>query len=557
MALNNTGALVNARIYTIDEFETMAQAMAWADGRITVIGSEEEVRKHITPEMPVHDAQGAVVFPGFIEAHGHPTAEMNFIGPDSLDIRASVLNSADEVLEVLRAAVATAEKSNDPEAWVTAFGWDPLLMPELPTINRAFLTELSPSIPISIMHYSAHASWTNDAGLAKLGLNRDTPNPPGSEYVRDESGELTGEGLELPASMIIMGPNMDSGEENFSDLLHHELQTMSQEGVTTTGDLAFHPDEYASMVRYQTSHRAPVRIRSYEMTGVRQDVPAPAEMHWPEVDSTMYRPVGMKVWSDGSPWVGNIATSFEYQQSEATSTIGISAGHRGCANYTEDQLRAICEEHYPKGWQIACHVHGDEAVDMVLDVFQDIQVRYPEVEDVRLRLEHCGSITDAQIQRAHALGVTISFFVAHIQFYGDILVELFGDRADAWTPAGAAAKVGMRISLHNDPPVTKESPLSNIQAAVCRTAPSGRVMGPQYRLSVAQAIRAQTIDAAWQVHSDHEVGSLDVGKFADFVFLSDSPYEVEPNMINHISIDQTWLSGQPVFVKEAAGALVS
>ena len=126
--------------------------------------------------------------------------------------------------------------------------------------------------------------------------------------------------------------------------------------------------------------------------------------------------------------------------------------------------------------------------------------------------------------------MTCSIFVDQIHYWGDIIVDgLFGaEHGSRWMPAGSAVATGMRISLHNDPPVTPEEPLRNISVAVTRTAPSGRVLGPEQRLTVEQAIRAQTLDAAWQLFSDDVIGSLEVGKYADLVVLSADPRAVPP-----------------------------
>ena len=162
-----------------------------------------------------------------------------------------------------------------------------------------------------------------------------------------------------------------------------------------------------------------------------------------------------------------------------------------------------------------------------------------------MRLEHVGAIRPEQLQRAHELGVTCSLFVDQIHYWGDVIVDgLFGpEHGTHWMPCGSAVATGMRISLHNDPPVTPEEPLRNISVAVTRTAPSGRVLAPEERLTVEQAIRAQTIDAAWQLFSDDIIGSLEVGKYADMVVLSADPRAVPPEDIADLEVRATFLAG--------------
>jgi predicted amidohydrolase YtcJ len=260
------------------------------------------------------------------------------------------------------------------------------------------------------------------------------------------------------------------------------------------------------------------------------------------------RHVGIKIWVDGSPWIGNIDLSFPYLDTDATRVIGVAPGSCGHANYTREQLREIVGAYFPLGWPMACHVQGDNGVDTILDVYEEVLTAHPR-EDHRLRLEHVGAITDEQLARAHRLGVTCSIFVDQIHYWGDVIVDgLFGpDRGDRWMPCGSAVATGMRISLHNDPPVTPEEPLRNISVAATRTAPSGRVLAPEQRLTVEQAIRAQTIDAAWQLFADDVIGSLEVGKYGDMVVLSADPRTVPPEQIAELEVRATYLAGRRVF----------
>jgi predicted amidohydrolase YtcJ len=288
----------------------------------------------------------------------------------------------------------------------------------------------------------------------------------------------------------------------------------------------------------------PVRLRTYEMST--------AEMTTTETPANgddVVRQVGIKIWVDGSPWIGNIDLTFPYLDTEATRTIGVTPGSCGHANYTREQLAEIVAAYFPLGWQMACHVQGDAGVDTILDVYEEALRANPR-DDHRLRLEHVGAISNVQLQRAHEMGVTCSIFVDQIHYWGDVIVDgLFGpEHGNRWMPAGSAVATGMRISLHNDPPVTPEEPLRNISVAVTRVAPSGRVLGPEERLTVEQAIRAQTIDAAWQLQSEDAVGSLEVGKYADMVVLSADPRTVAPETIADLEVRATYLAGRRVYV---------
>ena len=313
----------------------------------------------------------------------------------------------------------------------------------------------------------------------------------------------------------LIGGAMSPSE--YPAMLRAECARLNRAGLTTCSDMAFDPN-FGPLVE-QLHDELTVRLRTYEVSNPQMSTAAT-----PGQGDDMLRQVGIKIWVDGSPWIGNIALSFPYLDTAATRAIGVTPGSCGCANYTAEQLTEIVSAYFPLGWQMACHVQGDAGIDTILDVYEQALRRNPR-DDHRLRLEHVGAIRPEQLQRAADLGVTCSIFVDQIHYWGDVLVDgLFGpERGSRWMPAGSAVATGMRISLHNDPPVTPEEPLRNISVAVTRMAPSGRVLAPEERLTVEQAIRAQTIDAAWQLFADDIIGSLEVGKYADLVVLSADP----------------------------------
>lgn len=329
----------------------------------------------------------------------------------------------------------------------------------------------------------------------------------------------------------------------YPQMLIAECTRLNQAGLTTCSDMAFDP-VFRPMLETMRDVLT-VRLRTYEMSTA-----AMSTEQVPTNGDDVVRQVGIKIWVDGSPWIGNIDLTFPYLDTDATRTIGVVPGSCGGANYTREQLTEIVAAYFPLGWQMACHVHGDAGVDTILDVYSEALQRWPR-KDHRLRLEHVGAITDEQLQRAHDLGVTCSIFVDQIHYWGDVLVDgLFGpEHGSRWMPAGSAVATGMRISLHNDPPVTSEEPLRNISVAANRTAPSGRVLGPEQRLTVEQAIRAQTLDAAWQLFSDDVIGSIEVGKYADLVVLSADPRTVPPADIAELEVRATYLAGRRVYAK--------
>lgn len=525
--------VVIGRVLTVNDAQPTAEALAVTDGRIVAVGDRTDMDAFIGPETRVLDIGDGCVLPGFVEAHGHPLMESVVLSGRMVDIRPVTLTDADTVVGLIHQEVATRGAEG-----AYAVGWDQLLQPGLPEPTLAWLDSVAPDSPLVIVHNSGHKAYFNTAAAREAGLSRDTPDPIGAKYGRDAAGELDGTAEETAALIPLLGKAMLPGDA--PAMLRAECARLNRAGLTTISEMAFSP-QFRPLVDHLRNELT-VRLRTYEISNEALHTDAS-----PGDGDDMARQVGIKIWVDGSPWIGNIDLSFPYLDTAATRTIGVEPGSCGHANYTGEQLTRIVEAYFPHGWQMACHVHGDNGVDTILDVYEDALRRHPR-PDHRLRLEHVGAIRPEQLRRAAALGVTCSLFVDHLHYWGDVLVDgLFGEEhGSRWMPAASAVATGMRISLHNDAPVTPEEPLRNISVAATRVAPSGRILAPEERLTVEQAIRAQTLDAAWQLFAEDVTGSLEVGKYADLVVLSADPRAVAPEAIADLEVRATFLAGRQV-----------
>jgi predicted amidohydrolase YtcJ len=532
--MSQADVVITGTVLTVDDARPTAEALAVADGRIVAVGTRSDVAAFVGAGTRTVDIGDGCVMPGFVEAHGHPLMEALALSDRIVDIRPVTVRNADDVV-----AAVGREAAKRGAAGAYLNGWDPLLQLGLPEPTPAWLDEIAPDGPLVIIHNSGHKAYFNSRAAERAGLTRETPDPMGARYGRDAHGELDGTAEETGAVFPLLDGAIQPGD--YPAMLRAECARLNRAGLTTCAEMAFDP-AFRPLVERLRSELT-VRLRTYEISNAQLRTDAT-----PGEGDDMLRQVGIKIWVDGSPWVGNIALSFPYLDTGATRTIGVPPGSCGHANYTRERLSEIVGAYFPLGWPMACHVHGDAGVDTILDVYEAALRRNPR-DDHRLRLEHVGAIRPDQLRRAAELGVTCSIFVDQIHYWGDIIVDgLFGpERGSRWMPAGSAVATGMRISLHNDPPVTPEEPLRNISVAVTRTAPSGRVLAPEERLTVEQAIRAQTIDAAWQLFADDVIGSLRVGKYADMVVLSADPRTVPPERIADLEVRATFLAGRRVY----------
>ncbi len=489
------------------------EAMLVENGRILAIGSRDDVPR---PADARHiDLGEGWAIPGLIEPHGHPSESAALMGEGVIDIRPVTLGHADDVWAAIKEALAGSPRPTR----VVATGWDPLLQKGLTPPHIKDLDALAGNIPLVIVHNSLHSAYFNSAAAREAGIDRSTPDPVGASFQHDASGELTGLALEAAAVMQIGAPALAAAAAEMPKrLAAHLLDLRHTKGITTIADLAWRHDLHLLATGMAGAGALPVRLRGYEMSspGAKTSVPFDSGDAW-------YRQVGIKIWSDGSPWVGNIATSFPYLDTAATRALGFEKGHIGHANYTTEQLIEIGSQYAGEGWQIACHSHGDVAIDSTLDAYEELINRFG-LKDHRFRIEHCGLMTPAQFERAAKLGVTVSIFIDHITYWGDVLIDdLFGKRGLSYADAGAAFAAGHRATFHNDGTVTPCEPLRNMAVAETRTSRTGRHLDGGAGVSRLDALRAHTSHAAWQLRSEHEIGALAPGLCADFAVLDVDP----------------------------------
>ena len=266
-------------------------------------------------------------------------------------------------------------------------GWDPLLQNGLPDPTLDWLNGIAPDTPLVVIHNSGHKAYFNSAAAARTGLTRDTPDPKGAQYGHHASGELDGTAEETGAVFPLLAGAIQPSD--YPAMLLAECARLNQAGLTTCSEMAFDP-LFRPMLD-QLRDQLTVRLRTYEMSTAQMTTDQTVD----NGDDTV-RQVGIKIWVDGSPWIGNIDLSFPYLDTAATRAIGVVPGSCGHANYTREQLTEIVKAYFPLGWQMACHVQGDKGVDTILDIYEEALKKHPRT-DHRLRLEHVGAISDEQL----------------------------------------------------------------------------------------------------------------------------------------------------------------
>ena len=515
-------------------------AVAVREGRIISVGSLSEVEDSVGAKPVRIDLSGNFLLPGFIDAHSHPLWAAKTRGAPVVDIRAETVPTHEAVWRKIERRVAAAR----PGEHLLFFGLDAQLHDGFKAPTRERIDEIAPDNPLGIQTSNCHALYLNSAGFAVCGIDENTETPVGSIIERQSCGRPSGKIAEAITWQALEVFYEAWGDDRLNDEFKATIDEFIRQGITTTTEhlyLPFYKAYYLSAI----GRGWPLpRIAAYQ-----QAVTPDMQVELMNVGDDRLWMAGVKIHADGSPFIGNIWLTEPYLENEVTlERMDLRAGHTGSPNYPQVYFEEMVRNYVSQGWQMTIHTQGDRTIDMVLDLLEEVLADFPR-PDHRFRLEHCALMRDDQIERAVKLGVLSSFFINHITHWGAPIEDvLFGPkRAAHYVPAGSAVKQGMRISLHADTPMTDPSCLHLMQAAMTRKAGDGRCLGPEQCLDAETALRAVTIDAAYQIGKEGVLGSISPGKHADFVVLSENPLSVQPDEISKIKVLQTWLGGERVY----------
>ena len=528
------------QIICVDDQKERVEAVFIDDGIIIFAGSLEQAEPLADRNTECIDLNGATMLPGFIDAHSHPLWAAKTRGAPVVDIRAETVPTFDAVWGKIERRAAVVK----PGEHLIFFGLDAQLHDGFEAPTRDQLDEIAPDNPLGIQTSNCHALYMNSAGFEACGINENTETPTGSVIERDPCGRPNGKIAEAITWQALETFYEAWGDTRLNDEFKATIDQFISNGITTTTEhlyLPFYKAYYQSALK--KGWPLP-RIAAYQQAVTPEMSVEPMKVG----DDRLWM-AGVKIHADGSPFIGNIWLSEPYLENQITlERMYLKSGHTGHLNYPKEYFEEMVRNYASQGWQMTIHTQGDRTIDMVLDLFEDVLAEHPK-SDHRFRLEHCALMREDQIKRAVNLGVFSSFFINHITHWGGPIEDvLFGpERAAHYVPAGSAAKHGMRISLHADTPMTDPSCLELMQAAVTRKAGDGRCVGPDERLDVETALRAVTIDAAFQIRKDDVLGSITAGKHADFVVLEDNPLTAVSSKISQIRVLQTWLGGEKVY----------
>lgn len=527
----------------MDESNPNAEALAVRDGKVVAVGNMEHVFKHVGSKTEVIYLNQQTLMPGFIEAHQHAVqlAMSNF---SYIDISGYEYSTADEVMKVITDKVKEAADSWKPETplpWCVFMGWDPELVPDLPTLSAAYLDGISTVIPIVIIAQNGHAAWVNHKAFEIA--DSLPPEPPAdAQIVVDEDGKRTGQLLEVPAMEYILSYGPQPTSQDLRREIDQQWKDYARRGFTTVTEMAYNSPEGMDLLLEEKAleEDCPIRLALYKI--------GQGEVSFKNTEKLWL--AGAKYWADGSPHAGSMAVREPYLKSVITETLSFPnpPNNYGKLNWDTEKLFEEVHTCHDQQLQVSIHAHGERAIEQALTVYRRLPVLAKD--DRRHRLEHLGLITDAQLAECAKLGIAPSMFVYHLYYYATNFRDfiLGEERTNRFAPLALAIKHGCRLSIHQDNPamVGPPEPFANMKTAITRTQRDNSevVYGPEYCISIDEAVKAYTTGPAWQLFKEHEIGSLEVGKLADLVVLSANPYKVPPEKLEGIQVVETYLGGR-------------
>lgn len=501
-------------IVTMDDNMPVAEAVLIENGVITSVGSLAALQSQA--DVAVIRKTGTLT-PGLIEPHTHPIASA-LLGA-TLDISSSKYSDRESIM----AAIKDAAGKTAITPWLVAYGWDPVALPDLTPPTREELDAISADRPILILTQMLHDAYVNTAAVDAAGITLE--------------GSLLHETIAVDSVVTQIPPPSPAVSEL---LIRRQYSRYAQAGFTTVGVVGAvgrHQDPVGILKQISTDGNSPLRTFLYLIERHQKANTIGGNLE--------FGILGAKFWMDGSPFTGGAATQDPYAQNAFVNdhlNIAVGAQHP-VLNPAHVLIKRI-EGLHKQGYQIALHVQGERAVEAALDSFEAIQTAHP-MPGLHHRLEHNALITEAQIVRAKHLGVSLGFFVDHIFYYGHVLPKLFGEtRAARYMPVRSAMDAGAVVTLHGDHPATPINPIQTLISATTRKARTGDIItAPLQRIPAQQALEAMTINAAIQLGKGGDLGSISVGKQADFALWSGNPMHDD---LTTIEVRETWKSGNPV-----------
>ncbi|WP_299134048.1 amidohydrolase [uncultured Tenacibaculum sp.] len=547
----------NANIITINNEQPNANAMLVEDGIIKEIGDLKLFKNSTVKKI---NLKGATVMPGFIDVHTHFALSMFF--EKMYDLSGFKHESNSDVWSYFESCVKNVTKNE----WLVFKGLDPVLVPDLKTPTLKYLDQIAPNNPVVIFSQSLHSYWVNTKAFESVGINNTVKNhSKKSYYEKDSLGNLTGLIIEQEAfkpfieklKTEVLTPKLLS---NSSKKVMKEYAKNGNTTIVSTG-LTINDSKPLILMKH-LSDKKPSLLGNF-LTLIKQlpeRIPTPRHFIYVRHDmahilpktkgeiNDFYDIIGIKHWYDGSPYTGSMYMNDPYLISNLTTKkLHIPPNTKGKALINKEKLKQFIKTYHNKGWQIAIHTQGNAAITETVNAFEELKSEL-DYSNSRHRLEHCLMLPNSEILRIKNLQLLPSFHINHLLYYGEALNnDILGKKQTSKILAiKSTLNENIKSTLHADQPMFESNPFRLIQTAIERKTKEGNIIGINERINLLEAIKTLTINAAFQIHKEDKIGSLEKGKYADFIIVNKNPYTLKTNEIGEIKCIKTFINGNEV-----------
>lgn len=532
-------------VITMNDEAMRAEAVAEKDGRILAVGSKEEVMAYRGEKSQLIDLDGRTMIPGFVDSHGHvfggglQAMSANLLAPPD-GIVGDIPSMQKVIIEWADTNRVLVEQVN----LIIGFGYDNATLAEHRHPTREELDEISKEVPVYIIHQSGHFGVANSKALEVAGITKDTPDPAGGTIRRGPDGVPNGvleETAHFPALMKLL---TKIGVDGAKAMAREGAKLWASFGYTTAQEGRSTPGSVKIMQSVAAEGGFPIDVATYPDVLVDRDFIAANQS---EKYVNRLRVAGAKLTIDGSPQGFTAWRDRPYYK-----PVGdYPPGYAGYAAASTDEVVDAVDWSYANNIQLLTHANGEAASDLLIAAIESAQKNYGK-DDRRPVLIHGQFQREDQVASFDRLDVFPSLFPMHTFYWGDWHREHTAGPvlAENISPTGWLMARHMRFGTHHDAPVAFPDSMRVLDATVTRRSRSGDILGPQHRVDVLTALKAMTIWPAWQHFEEHRKGSIETGKLADLVILSDDPTAVDPETLDQLRVVETIKEGVKIFSLE-------
>jgi predicted amidohydrolase YtcJ len=528
--------LLNARVITMNPHQPAAEAIAVGDGKIVWVGKTAEAKRLFSGEVQAIDLHGATVLPGIIDAHTH----LMSLGESFLKLNLKDVSTPEQAVKMVRQRASTAA----PGEWVLGWGWDEGRWASNFPTNRE-LSAAAPNNPVFLVGLHSFAAWANKKALELAGIDKRTRDPENGKIIRDQSGQPTGI-LTNRAQDLVAAHITPLNLNQVKQALELAARECVRNGLTSVHEARVTPIMTQALRELVKEGRMPLRVYAM-LDGADQTLIDEWLARGPEIDSNDHRLTirSVKIFADGALGSRGAALFEPYSDDPATS---------GLITTPESRIYDLTLRCLRRGFQVATHAIGDRANHIVLDAYEKALSQAGDAKDPRLRVEHAQVLAPRDIPRFAKLGIIASMQPTHCT--SDMIwaekrighIRISG--AYAWR---SVLRTGAHVPISSDFPGETLNPFYGVYAAITRKDPEGNPPGgwhPEENMTLDEALRGYTIEAAYAEFEEAAKGSIEPGKLADLVVISKNITKVAPRELLSIVVLKTIVGGRIVHEAE-------